>query len=144
VTLAEGCTLTGLRALTSLDGLTLAEGCGLYGLSSVTSLAGLTMATGCVLGGLSSVTSLDGLTMAERCRLSGLSPAMRAELAKLRRAPYLLATYVWCRVCGCVHESEIPVDERHLLDCYNDTNDPRGEGYYVALFTEIEVGGHAS
>jgi hypothetical protein len=104
VTLADGCTLTDLSSLTSLDGLTLAAGCGLYGLSSVTTLGGLTMAPDCWLTGLSSVTTLAGLTMAEGCRLydlsalttldgltmakgcelHGLSAAMQAELAKLR------------------------------------------------------------
>ena len=64
--------------------VTLAPGCRLDDLSALTSLAGLTMSEGCWLYDLTSVTTLDGLTLAERCWLTCLSPAMRAELAKLR------------------------------------------------------------
>ena len=86
VTLAPHCWLSGLTSVTKLDGLTMAERCVLSDLSSLTSLDGLTMAERCRLSGLSAVTKLDGLTMAKGCRLTGLSPAMRAELAKLRKA----------------------------------------------------------
>lgn len=48
---------------------------------------------------------------------------------------HLLATYVWCQCCGTVHDAVVPEDERVLLDCYNDTDDPDGAGYYVRLYT---------
>ena len=43
--------------------------------------------------------------------------------------------WVWCNVCQQCHEKEVPEEERILVACFDDHDDPLLEGCWVRLYT---------